>query len=409
MDKMHTPFGELDRLPIEDSPMDMARRFQARRGFVFLDSGVATKDALSVVAFEPEREWKGSIFSFDDKKNLRAALNALGSCGGLFGSIHFDGSFSFGTYKNILVYRHADRVWGGTSLPTNVKASVTPPPFSIDPFHPLVSREEFIASVQRVKDYIAAGDIYQVCLSYPWEAKFSGNPWTFYEKLRHHSPAPHAAFLRTSTEVVASASPETFLKMHGRHIITKPIKGTRPRATDPKQDADFARELKVSHKENAELLMITDLERNDLGQICDYHSVHVSSLNALEHFAQVHHLVSTVEGRLREEVTHIDALSACFPGGSISGAPKRRALEIIRALEKYPRGLYTGAIGYLGVHEESQFSIAIRTAEFASGIARYFSGGGIVIDSDPEAEWEETRIKARSLPHFSYEDACLNV
>jgi anthranilate/para-aminobenzoate synthase component I len=190
---------------------------------------------------------------------------------------------------------------------------------------------------------------------------FTEDPAAFYPRLRRASPAPYACFLRLGDTAVLSASPECFLQIDGRRIMTRPIKGTRPRGAD---DASVMEELLGSEKERAELVMITDLERNDLGQVCEYGSVRVPELLHLEAYEQVFHLVSTVEGRLRDEVSHVEALRACFPGGSISGAPKKRAMEIIAELEPFPRGIYTGAIGSFGFNGESRFSMAIRTAVF---------------------------------------------
>jgi para-aminobenzoate synthetase component I len=196
---------------------------------------------------------------------------------------------------------------------------------------------------------------------------------------------------------VLSSSPESFLKMSGRAVCTRPIKGTRPRRADATADEKSAYDLITSPKEIAELIMITDLERNDLGQVCEFGSVTVPELLTIERHEQVFHLVSTVEGRLRPDVDHLAALRACFPGGSITGAPKRRAREIIAELEPEPRGLYTGAIGWIGFNGESQFNIAIRTVVIEDGCAHFHVGAGIVADSKPEREWQETLDKAAGI------------
>jgi anthranilate/para-aminobenzoate synthase component I len=264
-------------------------------------------------------------------------------------------------------------------------------------FSPLLGRDEFIGMVDSAQEFIAAGDIYQVCLSHPFVAAGGADPWAFYEMLRKHSPAPHAAFLDCGDLQIASASPESFLNMSGRHIQTRPIKGTRPRNADQAGDRLSSQELLTSSKEIAELVMITDLERNDLGRVCRYGTVHVPELLRLESYEQVFHLVSTISGELRSDVSHVAALRECFPGGSISGAPKKRAMEIIRALEVHPRGIYTGAIGYFGYNGESRFSIAIRTAIFEPTRSHFHVGAGIVADSIGEKEWEETWHKAEGL------------
>src|SRR5207245_789974 len=196
---------------------------------------------------------------------------------------------------------------------------------------------------------------------------------------------------------IASSSPELFLRLSGAHIQTRPIKGTRPRSTDPTRDAQLTYELQTSPKEMAELLMITDLLRNDLGKVCEFGSVQVPELVRLECYPQVQHLVSTVEGRLRQGITHSAALAACFPGGSITGAPKFRAMEIIDELKPNARGHYSGALGYLGFNRESQLSIVIRTAFCCQGAAYFHVGAGIVADSLASAEYEETLTKARGF------------
>jgi len=257
-----------------------------------------------------------------------------------------------------------------------------------------ISRAEFIAAVARAQNYIRSGDIYQVNLSHRLTAQGDFTGWEMFEKLSAVSPAPFSAFLDGGDFQIASSSPEQFLRMSGAHIVTRPIKGTRPRATDATRDAQLAYELQTSAKELAELVMITDLLRNDLGKVCEYGSVQVPELAKLEKFAQVQHLVSTIEGRLKNGVTHFAAFASCFPGGSITGAPKFRAMEIIDELEPVSRGAYCGAIGYLGFNRESQLNIAIRTAVCAAGKIHFNVGAGIVADSDPAAEYEETLAKA---------------
>jgi para-aminobenzoate synthetase component 1 len=268
---------------------------------------------------------------------------------------------------------------------------------SVASFTSNLSRAEFLAAVECAQHYIRAGDIYQVNLSHRLTAPCQLSGWELFEKLSTVSPAPFSAFLDCGEFEIASSSPEQFLRMSGSHIVTRPIKGTRPRDADPTRDAQLAYELRTSAKELAELVMITDLLRNDLGKVCEYGSVQVPELAKLEKFAQVQHLVSTVEGRLRKDVTHFAAFASCFPGGSITGAPKFRAMEIIDELEPVSRGPYCGAIGYLGFNRESQLSIAIRTAICRDGVTHFNVGAGIVTDSDPAAEYEETLAKARGF------------
>jgi para-aminobenzoate synthetase component 1 len=287
-----------------------------------------------------------------------------------------------------------------------------------------ISRAQFISKVERAQKYIRAGDIYQVNLSHRLTVGSSRcddrtaqravptyiSGWELFQKLSAVSPAPFSAFLDCSDLQIASSSPEQFLCMSGSQIVTRPIKGTRPRGADPTRDAQLAYELQTSPKELAELVMITDLLRNDLGKVCEYGSVQTPEIAKLEKFAQVQHLVSTVEGRLRQDMTHFAAFASAFPGGSITGAPKFRAMEIIDELEPVSRGPYCGAIGYLGFNRESQLSITIRAAVCKDGLAHFNVGAGIVADSNPGAEYEETLAKARgflaalenggrSLPH----------
>lgn len=257
-----------------------------------------------------------------------------------------------------------------------------------------LARPEFIAAVKRAQRYIRAGDIYQVNLSHRIAAPCPFSGWNLFERLLDVSPAPFAAYLDCGDFQIASSSPEQFLHLSGSSILTRPIKGTRPRSSDATRDAQLAYELQTSAKELAELVMITDLLRNDLGKICNYGSVRVPELAKLERYPQVQHLVSTVEGRLRNGVTHFAALASCFPGGSITGAPKIRAMEIIDELEPVSRGPYCGCHGYLGFNRESQLSISIRTAVRRDATAYFHAGAGIVADSIPEAEHDETLAKA---------------
>lgn len=255
----------------------------------------------------------------------------------------------------------------------------------------------FLAGVRAAQRLIRQGDVYQVNIARRWEAGEVDDAWGLYRRMSGCSPAPCAAFLGAGSFGIASTSPESFLRMDGPAVETRPIKGTRPRGEDAWSDAVLARELRASGKEAAELTMITDLLRNDLGRVCTFGSVRVPELARLEAFAQVQHLVSTVTGRLRSGVTHLRALESCFPGGSITGAPKFRAMQVIDELEPVARGPYTGCLGYLGFNRQSHLSIVIRSAVVRGGRARFHAGAGIVADSDPESELEETDFKARGF------------
>jgi para-aminobenzoate synthetase component 1 len=258
-------------------------------------------------------------------------------------------------------------------------------------------RRDYIEAIRRAKEYIAAGDIYQVNLSQRLSAPLVTNPLDLYRRLSRSNPSPFAAYFDTPDGAVVSCSPERFLELRGREVETRPIKGTRPRGESPEEDARLAAELQASAKDRAENVMIVDLERNDIGRVCEFGSVHVPELFALESYATVHHLVSTVRGRLRPDCDALDCLRACFPGGSITGAPKVRSMEIIEELESTRRGVYTGAIGYLCFSGDMDVNIVIRTAVVQDGVAHFQVGGGIVADSDPEAEYQETVDKGRAI------------
>ena len=261
------------------------------------------------------------------------------------------------------------------------------------------TREAYEGAVLKALDYIEAGDIYQVNLSQRFQTSCPGDPFDVYLCLRAQSPAPFGAYLNCPGFSVLSSSPERFLRYEPseRLIETRPIKGTRPRGANPNDDRALAQELLASEKDRAENIMIVDLERSDLGRVAEIGSVTVTGLFELESYATVHHLTSTVEARLREDRDVVDLLRATFPGGSITGAPKIRAMEIIDELEPVARGVYTGAIGYIGFDGTMELSIAIRTIVIEGGQASFHVGGGIVADSDPALEYEETLHKGAAM------------
>lgn len=277
----------------------------------------------------------------------------------------------------------------------NARPSPGAPPQSSAEIDPIAYQRQ----IARVIEYIWAGDIFQANLSQPFSAPLRTNDtaWSLYRRLRHISPAPFAAFFQTGAAAILSSSPERFLRVHGRTVETEPIKGTRPRGATPAEDMALAAELRGSQKDRAENIMIVDLLRNDLSRVCRDHSIAVDRLCTLESFANVHHLVSRVTGELRDGMDLVDLLTACFPGGSITGAPKVRAMEIIAELEAAPRGPYCGAIGYLGFDGAMDTSIAIRTAIVKDRTVHFRAGGGITADSDPVAEYRETLDKVSAI------------
>lgn len=259
------------------------------------------------------------------------------------------------------------------------------------------TRNEYLKAVEKALAYIAAGDIYQVNLSQRFSATLQADPWELYLRLRHLNPAPFAAFLRFPGLAIASSSPERFLKVEGRRVETRPIKGTRPRGRTAEEDRRLRDELLYSAKDRAELVMIVDLERNDLGRVCRPGTVQVPELFSLETYATVYHLVATVTGELEPGRDIFDLLPAAFPGGSITGAPKIRSMEIIEELEPVRRHVYTGSLGYIDFRGKSDLNIVIRTFIVREGRAYFQVGGGIVADSCPDLEYQETLDKARAL------------
>ncbi|WP_100640541.1 aminodeoxychorismate synthase component I [Marinobacter salexigens] len=280
----------------------------------------------------------------------------------------------------------------------------------VSPFKPRQPATEFVAGVGKVKDYIYAGDCYQVNLSQEFKGRYRGNPWIAFQALAEANPTPYSAFLKTRGESVISISPERFLEISGRTVKTSPIKGTRPRGLTPSEDTALAAELEASEKDRAENLMIVDLLRNDLSVHAAAGSVTVDSLFALESYRNVHHLVSHIRAEFAAGVSPMQVLFDAFPGGSITGAPKIRAMEIIRELEPHWRGPYCGSVFYRGLDGTLDSNIAIRTMlcekelkdEVGSeeGTIRCWGGGGIVADSDPQSEYQETLTKVKPLMDF---------
>ena len=413
---MQTSAAQPRVLTLDATPDDVALRLRHLPGLVWLDTAGHRSESdsdggISILTAAPQIVLTGQL---DNPTELEQALLELQKranpqvdwgfpLSGLFGSVDYDGHYCFGVYDEILMHRHSTRDWlaTGPNLPA-VLASSAPVPSPAAPrlsFTADGSPEQYESMVRQAQDYIAAGDIYQVNLAHGFRANWpqSGDALALALQLRSASPAPYAGYLDLANRQILSSSPESFLKMSGSSIRTCPIKGTRPRFHDPAADERSAIELMRSEKERAELLMITDLLRNDLGQVCAFGSVRVTDLLRLERYEQVFHLVSTIRGTLRPDISHIAALRACSPGGSITGAPKKRAREIIAELESAPRGLYTGAIGYFGANGESQFSMAIRTMTIENGGVSFKVGAGIVADSVPALEWQETLHKAAGI------------
>ncbi|THF78479.1 anthranilate synthase component I [Cohnella fermenti] len=260
-----------------------------------------------------------------------------------------------------------------------------------------VSKEQFLANVEQAKEYIRSGDIFQVVLSQRFHIETEVDPLLVYRVLRTMNPSPYMYVLKLGEEVIVGTSPELLVKVDGDRVETRPIAGTRPRGKSPEEDLQLERDLLADKKERAEHVMLVDLGRNDLGRVSEYGSVKCDSYMEIERYSHVMHIVSNVSGKLREDKDFFDAFLSCLPAGTVSGAPKLRAMAIIAELEKEARGAYAGAIGYLGFSGNLDTCITIRTIIFKNGRAYVQAGAGIVADSVPELEYEETRNKAKAL------------
>lgn len=434
---------------------DAARLLRGRGGLAWIDSA-ASEDARSrwsIVACDPR--WRLVAYGDDvmlagpagpqrlPNGSLRALSELIAAepqpappdeelpfAGGAIGYLGFELSreieavpattiddvgapdLAFGWYDAAVVEDHAHgcswlagRAAAVGRLRARLAAGPAPAPvvasFGRSPLRPNMTRDHYLANVERARTYIEAGDIYQVNLSQRFSTLCPSAGLDVYRSLREVSPAPFAAYLdlrdQLSSVEILSSSPERFLLADGDYLETRPIKGTRPRGAHEAADRALAAELLASEKDRAEHVMIVDLERNDLGRVARSGTVAVPEFARLESFPQVHHLTSTVTAERRPGVDLEALLRAAFPGGSITGAPKIRALEIIDELEPTVRGVYTGAIGYVAAHGRMDLNIAIRTVTLADGVAHLHVGGAIVHDSGPEAEYTETLDKARGM------------
>ncbi len=421
---------------------------------VFLDSGQhhVTQSRYDIIAARPyvrlvargkltEVHADGVTLSREDpftllRRHLAAEVHAgtagLPFCGGAIGYFAYDlarrieslpvrardheriPDMAVGIYDWAVVVDHVERrawlVGQGRDPETDLQWNALVERFSAPagerartPFRvtsPVVSNmtpQHYARAFRKVHDYIVNGDCYQVNLAQRFSAAAEGDPWLAYQALRVINPAPFSAYFSTPYAAILSASPERFLKVERGDVETRPIKGTRRRAGHARLDAEVAEALRNSEKDRAENLMIVDLLRNDLSKNCALGSVRVPRLFDVESFATVHHLVSTVTGRLAADRDAIDLLRGCFPGGSITGAPKLRAMQIIEELEPHRRGVYCGAIGYIGFDGDMDVNIAIRTLVHSHGEIRCWAGGGIVADSNAQDEYQETLDKAAAL------------
>lgn len=362
-----------DASPVFEPALDGAWMQRAER--LALDSGSGEDDA-GFMLFD-------TVLAFDHVKHrILIIANARLETGQ-----ELEALYQFACARIDFLQRELERGLSQANLPAGVALAV----------EANQTRERFERSVREIQAAIAAGEVYQAVLSQRFDVRTSAAPFDVYRALRHVNPSPYMYFMRFAGLAIVGSSPEMLVRVEDRRVETHPIAGTRPRGVNDEIDQRLAEELKRSEKERAEHVMLVDLGRNDLGRVCEYGTVRVPQYMALERFSHVMHLVSRVEGRLAPDRDHLDALAAAFPAGTVSGAPKIRAMELLAGLEPTPRGIYGGAVGYLDFAGNLDFCIAIRTITMRDGLATVQAGAGIVADSTSAAEYDETRDKAQAL------------
>lgn len=381
------------------------KKFACHKGAFFLDSSLKGKEsARSFIGFNPSEVMTGKKL-----EQMQAVLTAQRRLKAkAVGYMTYEGAFHFGLYPQWIEIDHVKaRIkivsQSRTGLQEIIKTlktnGVHVPEIKKKKFATVsnFNRSTYIHAVQKVLSAIKRGNIYQLNLSRKITAQVSVDPIALYSALRLFSPSPFAAYYDNGHEQILSSSPERFLKLHDGHVEVKPMKGTRPRGKTKMADARLRQELEGSKKEIAELLMVTDLERNDLGRVCDYGSVKVKNMRTIEQYANVFQATSTIVGKLHKDRTILDLIKATFPSGSVTGCPKIEAMRIIRKIERSPRGFYTGALGYIDHDGNMDLSVLIRAILVNKKSIRYHVGGGIVADSNPKAEYAETTLKAQAI------------
>ena len=415
----------LDTIPYERDCTALLCRLQSLAGLVALDSGLGQdrNGRYDIISALPTLLLTETLEQADMFARVQQALDqerpeqplpdaflALPFNGGALGYFAYDGSANIGIYHWAIVVDHqlqhtslfalpgcGIQTWQQvkTCLDANVQA---PREFELaTAFESNLSPVQYASAFERIQDYIQAGDCYQVNLAQRFASRYTGDPLSAYLRLRSSIHSPFAGFMRTDKGAVLSFSPERFIRVHDHQVLTQPIKGTRPRSKDAVQDQALARELQQSGKDRAENLMIVDLLRNDLGTICTTGSIKVEQLFELHSFTNVHHLISSIRARLAPEHTAMDLLRNCFPGGSITGAPKKRAMEIIAEIEPDSRQVYCGTLGYMGFDGNLDSNIMIRTLHCTQGEIYCWGGGGIVADSICAQEYQECFDKINNI------------
>ena len=393
------------------------KKFYGKCNLFFLDSSRLGNDGnFSYIGFDPKDVIRGhdiNLLKQAIQKHRSKFSQALFS-GGALGYIGYEGKYCFGVYDQVLAIDHKKSVITihcrtkkqMDDMCAALNSSLSHVPVLNPGPIPLVyksnfTKTEYVAMVKKALNHIRQGYIYQInCsrkiwLDVPKEQKI--DPVALYGALRVHSPSPFSAYFDDGRQIVLSSSPERFLKLSNRTVQVKPMKGTRSRGTNKLEDARLKKDLLNSSKEIAELLMVTDLERNDLGRVCEYGSVNVKSMRTIEEYKTVFQATALIEGKLHKTQDQFDLLRATFPSGSVTGCPKIEAMKIIKKLEGTSRGLYTGALGYIGFNGDMDFSVLIRTLFLEKQKISFHVGGGIVADSNPLAEYEETCVKARAI------------
>ncbi|MDE2215006.1 MAG: aminodeoxychorismate synthase component I [Candidatus Omnitrophica bacterium] len=395
------------------------RVFRSRPRVFFLDSSLRTPGArFSYIGFAPFTTVRGGDLAGLKKEfdKHRLPRQKLSFPAGAVGYLGYDGSLCFGFYDTVLTIDHQEHkliissfsrgrikdILKELYLSTGGGASPGPDEQRSLNFQSNFTRAGYMKAVRQALEHIRRGDIYQINLSHQIKVHIPDwqritDPAAIYGHLRRAFPSEYGAYLDDGERVILSASPERFLRLHNGTVQVKPMKGTRPRGKTKAQDRAFKEELIKSPKEIAELLMVTDLERNDLGRVCDYASVRVRRLRTIETYRSVFQATSTVEGRLHKARDQFDLLKAAFPSGSVTGCPKIEAMKTIEKLEHGPRGLYTGALGYISFSGDMDFNVIIRALFLKPHEVTFHVGGGIVADSRPAAEWQETWDKAGPL------------
>jgi len=385
----------------------------------FLDSSLRQSRApFSYIGFTPFTTVRGQDLSGFKRvfEKYRLGPQDLSFPAGAVGYLGYDGSLFFGFYDTILAVDHQKHrliissfsKWRIKDVLKQLKLPCQPPGLTRSEqvigniFKSNFTKAGYMKAVRQALEHIRRGDIYQINLSHQIKVQIPHwqkyiEPAAIYKNLRQSFPSEFGAYFDDGRQVILSASPERFLKLQKGIAQVKPMKGTRPRGKTRAQDRMLKEQLQKSPKEIAELLMVTDLERNDLGRVCDYASVKVKAMRTIETYASVFQATSTVEGRLRRDCDQFDLLQAAFPSGSVTGCPKIEAMKIIKKLERSPRGLYTGALGYMSFSGDMDFNVMIRTMFLNQNQITFHVGGGIVADSRPQDEWQETWDKAKPL------------